>query len=106
MDYKLVLKEYQAGFEVIFTGDFDDGDMVTTHRIYSKDVFDNTVLSLLKDLKDNYMNYGDLIRYNDEDKNNDYVLNLPYSYQTICHSLESIEVIYYSEDGKIYDVIL
>lgn len=87
-------------FEVIIVGDMNDGDYVTTREFFSEEDFDKHVVEELIEL---------LSKYSNEYKLRDFCaecIRIPFDGQEHCHSLESVEVNYYDNNGSVRPVVI
>ena len=85
-------------FEVIIEADSNDGDYITTRHFYSEERSDENVIEELIEL---LSKHGDA--YELESFSENYV-DIPYSDYGCCHSLESVEVNYYDNNGSVRPV--
>lgn len=85
-------------FEVIIVGDMNDGDYVTTREFFSEDEFNSNVIDELIELLSNYSDDYKLRSFTAE------YIRIPFDGQEHCHSLESVEVNYYDNNGSVRPV--
>lgn len=101
--YTLEKSEKRNVFIVRIVADSNDADYVTTENIYSKESFEKYVLDGLIEL---LKNHGDNHKLPDF-PNDKYDLDLPYNgWNGTCHSLESVTVEYFDENGDQWNVKL
>lgn len=87
-------------FEVIIVADSNDADYITTRNFYSEKDFDNYVIDeLIKLLSKHSEEYQLESFWSDS-------LDIPYSDYGCCHSLESVEVNYYDNNGSVRPVTI
>ena len=94
-----VKKDKINQFEVIIVADSNDADYITTREFYDEDVFDDWVIydliTLLRDHSEPYKLEG----FNGD-------IYIPHSDWGVCHSLETVEVNYYDNNGSVRPVIV
>lgn len=100
--YTLVEVKEKDVFKVTITADMNDGDYLTKIETYSKKEFERNVLDELIDLNENYS-----ADYKLPDFQEVYT-NIPWDSQSgePCHTLESIEIEYIDENGKVFEVLI
>lgn len=100
--YQLIEKKSSPFFKVTITGDVNDADYLTTVREYPKTRFEKLVdeLILLKSLEGKYNEPDDMER--------EWLVDVPYDSESGMwpHTIESVEVEYFDENGKLWDVKL
>ena len=85
-------------FEVIIKGDMNDGDYVTTREFYSEEKFDKHIIEELIELLSKHDGSYQLQSFNAN------YIYIPFDGQEHCHSLESVEVNYYDNNGSVRPV--
>lgn len=121
MTYKLksieIVKPY---FEVVISGDMNDGDETSRTSRLDKSLFDSSYLSFkeLMDIYERYVYIGTDLACNEGypeevlkryDKLKDelyYLYNFPYGEYDSCHHVYVKSIRFYDADGKVYDVEL
>lgn len=93
-----VKKDKINQFEVIIIADSNDADYITTREFYGEYVFDEYIIDELIDLIDNYSGSHELEKFCGDN------VRIPYSDWGCCHSIESIEVNYYDNNGTVRPV--
>lgn len=84
-------------FKVIIKADSNDADYVTTINTYDKNNFEKYVVPELIELR----------KYKGDYKLPDFNagwLDIPYGEYDCCHTLESVDVEYLDENGKLWNV--
>lgn len=103
MKYRLVEKDsdMKNTFIVKIVGDSNDADYVTETMYLDKEDFEKIIPALI-DLNNNYSRSHQL-----EDYPNPMGLEIPYNgWDGYCHTLESLDIEYIDENGKVFDVEL
>lgn len=100
--YELVEKTVKPLFRVTIEADMNDGDYLTNINQYSKDRFSEHLVDELIELKKIVGKSDALYAFNDQ------YTNVPFDTQSgeSCHTLESLDIEYIDEQGKIWDVVL
>lgn len=98
--YVEVSEEVRKKFHVIIKADSNDADYITEDEYYSLKEFEE-IVDELKNLQTNYSGHHEL-----EDYESKFDLPIPYSDWGRCHTIESIDITYLDESGKLWEVEL
>lgn len=87
-------------FEVIIKADSNDADYITTREFFSEEDFNNHAIDELIELERDYSGSHQLENFSAE------WLDIPSSDWGRCHTLTSLEVNYYDNNGSVRPVYI
>lgn len=111
MKYHLVkIKPEKPYYELYIRADYNDGDYISETTMLSKKQLDEWGLEAYQLILNKLMGPHALDEMEELLTEDEYNLleniDFPYSDHGICHSMSTIRLKYYDEDGFIYDVVL
>lgn len=95
--YKLVKQDIRSGvYKITIEADSNDGDYIATNETYEKEEFEKEKLPLLMEMWLNHSGRHEFERLPGHISDQ---LDIPYGEMGPCHTLNSLDITYISEDG-------